>query len=30
MGPASRDRLANIMGTLERGTLAPIEMIVRA
>jgi ubiquinone/menaquinone biosynthesis C-methylase UbiE len=30
MGPAWRDRLANVMRTLERGTIAPIEMIARA
>ncbi len=29
MGPASRERLANVFGTLERGTIAPIEMIAR-
>ncbi|MGH6890894.1 MAG: SAM-dependent methyltransferase [Dongiaceae bacterium] len=30
MGPASRERLGNVMSTLERGTIAPIEMIARA
>lgn len=30
MGPAWRDRLANVMSTLERGTIAPIEMVARA
>lgn len=30
MGPAWRDRLANVMNTLERGTIAPVEMIARA
>lgn len=30
MGPAWRDRLANVMSTLERGTIAPIEMVSRA
>jgi len=30
MGPAWRDRLANVMSTLERGTIAPVEMIARA
>jgi ubiquinone/menaquinone biosynthesis C-methylase UbiE len=30
MGPALRERLANVMSTLERGTIAPIEMIARA
>ena len=30
MGPASKERLANVMATLERGTIAPIEMIARA
>ena len=29
IGPAWRDRLANVMTTLERGTIAPIEMIAR-
>ena len=29
IGPAWRDRLANVMATLERGTIAPIEMIAR-
>jgi ubiquinone/menaquinone biosynthesis C-methylase UbiE len=30
MGPASRDRFANVMSTLESGTIAPVEMIARA
>ena len=30
MGPAWRDRLVNVMKTLERGTIAPVEMIARA
>lgn len=30
MGPASRERLGNVMVTLERGSIAPIEMIARA
>jgi ubiquinone/menaquinone biosynthesis C-methylase UbiE len=30
IGPAWRDRLANVMAALERGTIAPIEMIARA
>lgn len=30
MGPASKERLGNVMSTLERGTIAPIEMIARA
>ena len=30
MGPAFRERLANVMATLERGTIAPVEMIARA
>jgi ubiquinone/menaquinone biosynthesis C-methylase UbiE len=30
LGPALRDRLANVMRTLERGTIAPVEMIARA
>ena len=30
MGPAWRDRLVNVMKTLERGTIAPIELIARA
>ena len=30
MGPASRERLGNVMATLERGTIAPIEIIARA
>jgi ubiquinone/menaquinone biosynthesis C-methylase UbiE len=30
MGPASRERLVNVMSTIEGGTLAPIEMIARA
>lgn len=29
-GPAFRERLANVMATLERGTIAPVEMIARA
>jgi ubiquinone/menaquinone biosynthesis C-methylase UbiE len=30
LGPASRDRFSNVMSTIARGTLAPIEMIGRA
>jgi len=30
MGPAWRERLANVMATLDRGTIAPIQMIARA
>jgi ubiquinone/menaquinone biosynthesis C-methylase UbiE len=30
MGPASKERLGNVMTTLERGTIAPVEMIARA
>jgi ubiquinone/menaquinone biosynthesis C-methylase UbiE len=30
MGPALRERLANVMATLERGTIAPTEMVARA
>ena len=30
IGPAARERLGNVMATLERGTIAPVEMIVRA
>lgn len=30
MGPTSKERMSNIMATLERGTIAPIEMIARA
>lgn len=30
MGPASKERLSNVMATLERGAIAPIEMIARA
>lgn len=30
MGPASRERLGNVMATLERGIIAPIEIIARA
>jgi hypothetical protein len=30
LGPTMRVRLANVMATLERGTIAPIEMIARA
>ena len=29
MGPASRERLANVMSTLERASIAPIEMLAR-
>jgi ubiquinone/menaquinone biosynthesis C-methylase UbiE len=29
-GPAFRERLANVMATLDRGTIAPVEMIARA
>jgi SAM-dependent methyltransferase len=29
MGPATAQRLANVMTTLERGTIAPVEMIAR-
>jgi ubiquinone/menaquinone biosynthesis C-methylase UbiE len=30
LGPAARERLGNVMATLERGTIAPIQMIARA
>lgn len=30
MGPAFRERLGNVMATLERGTIAPVQMIARA
>ena len=30
IGPAARERLGNVMATLERGMIAPIEMIARA
>jgi SAM-dependent methyltransferase len=30
MGPATPQRLGNVMSTLERGTIAPVEMIARA
>ncbi len=30
MGPASQERLGNVMKTLQAGTIAPIEMIARA
>lgn len=30
MGPAARDRLGNVMATLQKGMIAPIEMIARA
>ena len=30
MGPAWRERLTNVMSTLERGTIAPVQMIARA
>ena len=30
MGPAARDRLGNVMASLEKGVIAPIEMIARA
>ncbi len=30
MGPASSERLANVMATLGRGTIAPVEMLARA
>ena len=30
MGPASRDRLANVMAALQAGTIAPVEIIARA
>lgn len=30
MGPASKERLANVMAALERGAIAPIEMVVEA
>jgi SAM-dependent methyltransferase len=29
MGPASRERLGNVMSTLERGSIAPIELLAR-
>jgi SAM-dependent methyltransferase len=29
MGPASRERLGNVMSALERGSLSPIEIVVR-
>jgi ubiquinone/menaquinone biosynthesis C-methylase UbiE len=30
MGPTFRERLGNVMATLERGTIAPVQMIARA
>jgi ubiquinone/menaquinone biosynthesis C-methylase UbiE len=30
IGPAARERLGNVMATLERGTIAPVEMMARA
>jgi ubiquinone/menaquinone biosynthesis C-methylase UbiE len=30
MGPAAKERLGNVMATLERGAIAPVEMIARA
>jgi ubiquinone/menaquinone biosynthesis C-methylase UbiE len=30
LGPAWRERFANVMSTLERGTIAPVQMIARA
>ncbi len=30
LGPTGRERLGNVMATLERGTIAPIQMIARA
>jgi ubiquinone/menaquinone biosynthesis C-methylase UbiE len=30
IGPAARERLGNVMATLERGTITPVEMIARA
>jgi len=30
IGPAARERLGNVMATLEHGTIAPVEMIARA
>ncbi|WP_119304664.1 SAM-dependent methyltransferase [Dongia deserti] len=30
MGPAFRERLGNVMATLERGTIAPVQIIARA
>ena len=30
VGPAFRERITNVMATLERGTIAPIQMIARA
>jgi ubiquinone/menaquinone biosynthesis C-methylase UbiE len=30
IGPAARERLGNVMATLERGTIAPVEMTARA
>lgn len=30
LGPTARERLGNVMATLERGTIAPIQMIARA
>jgi ubiquinone/menaquinone biosynthesis C-methylase UbiE len=30
LGPTARERLGNVMATLERGVIAPIEMIARA
>ena len=29
IGPAARERLGNVMATLERGTIAPVEMVAR-
>jgi hypothetical protein len=30
LGPTAKERLGNVMRTLEKGTIAPIEMIARA
>lgn len=30
MGPATRERIGNVMATLERGLIAPVEMVARA
>jgi ubiquinone/menaquinone biosynthesis C-methylase UbiE len=30
IGPAARERLGNVMATLDRGTIAPVEMMARA
>ena len=30
LGPTARERLGNVMKTLEKGTIAPIQMIARA